>query len=477
MAAQVSMPQGVGRDYSPLDGFRGELYDCFNARADALFELVDGLSQPVSVDGVAHLSLAPGARRGHGSAYAGLSQGRIDEDMLRDLLAVHRPTDWGLTFAIDTSTWPRPEAMCSPGRGYYHQAHAKARPVHGQPIVAGWNLSIVAAIAPDTSRWTAPADIRLRTVGDDATLVAADQIRALLPRVTHTRRDEPVDARHDEPLFVLDAGYHPAHLTRRLADTPAQIVVRIRDDRVFFTRAPQPAAGAPGRPRRHGTRFHCAHPASRPIPDTTHHENTTTYGRLDVQAWHHLHPERPGIRDSDDRPAIIECTVIRIAADYLPGHPHRRPHPIWLWWAGPPTTQPDLHRITHAYLHRFDIEHTIRFAKQTLGLTTPTIRTPEQAQRWAWLVMTAYTQLRLASAFTTDHRLPWQRPQTPHTYTPGRVRTGFGHLLPALHNPTNPPKTTTPGPGRPPGRKSTPAPRHPARKTSTVKPPKDSKPG
>jgi len=458
VAARISMPRLDGVDHSRLEGFRGELYDSLTARADALFELVDALSQPIPVDGVAHLSLAGSSQRGHGSAYAALADGEIDEDMIRDVLAGYRPTDWGAVFAIDTTCWPRPDAHCSPGRGYYHQAHAKAHHVAGQPITAGWSLSLLAAVSPDSSRWTAPLDIRLRAVGDDVNTIAADQIRALLPRLRDTAGN------HDrQALFVLDGGYNPAHLTLELTDVPAQIAVRIRDDRVFFTRA-QPRAGKPGRPQRHGRRFHCAHPASWPTPDDTHTSDTNTYGHIDIRAWHHLHPERPGFRDPNGRPAIIECTVIRIAVDHLPAGRRDNPHPLWLWWAGPTHTTPDLARVAHAYLHRFDIEHTFRFAKHTLGLTTPTIRTPEQAQRWSWLILAAYTQLRLARTLITDHRLPWQAPQPAHKITPGRVRTSFGHLLPKLRTPTRPPKLTAPGPGRPPGRKSAPAPRHPVQK-------------
>jgi hypothetical protein len=448
------------------------LYDCFTGWADALFEIVDGLSQPLPVGGVAHLSLAVTAQRGHGSCYAALSHGGIDPEMLRDVLAAHRPSGWGAVFAVDTTTWPRPDARCSPGRGLYHQAHAKARHVKGQPIVAGWNFSILAAISSDTSTWTAPLDIRLRTVADDANLVAAEQIRALTHRLETTEPDTTT-----APLFVLDGGYHPALLTVQLAGTGTQIAVRIRNDRNFFTRAPQPAptrTGQPGRPRRHGAPFRCADPDTWPAPDDTHTTDTSTYGRMNVQAWHQLHPKKPGLRDTDNRPAIIECTLIRITVDRLPNG-RRQPQPLWLWWAGPPTTTPDLHHIAHAYLHRFDIEHTIRFTKQTLGLTTPKVRTPDQAQRWAWLITAAYTQLRLATTLVADHRLPWQQPQPAHTFTPGRTRTGFSHLLPDLPNPTRPPKTSTPGPGRPAGRPTTRAPRHPAQKVHKNKPSKDSK--
>lgn len=55
-----------------------------------------------------------------------------------------------------------------------------------------------------------------------------------------------------------------------------------------------------------------------------------------------------------------------------------------------------------AYCRRFDLEHTIRFLKQTLSWTTPRFRHPEQADRWTWLVLAAYTQLRLARAIVAD---------------------------------------------------------------------------
>jgi hypothetical protein len=130
------------------------------------------------------------------------------------------------------------------------------------------------------------------------------------------------------------------------------------------------------------------------------------------------------------------------------------------------------HGETHWWKHQQGAPcrpHTIRFAKQTLGATTPKIRTPEQADRWTWLILAALTQLRLARNHVADHRLPWQPPLPADKMTPGRVRAGFAHLLPRINNPANWPKPSRPGPGRPRGRKSTPATRHPAAKKTTAK--------
>jgi len=128
--------------------------------------------------------------------------------------------------------------------------------------------------------------------------------------------------------------------------------------------------------------------------------------------------------------------------------------------AGPGT--PDLEVLWRAYVRRFDLEHTIRSCKQTLGWTTPRVRHPEQAERWTWLVLAAYTQLRLARASTTDQRLPWEQ-QLPSTrLTPVRVRRGLPRLLCAVGSPASMPKPCGRSPGRPQDSRAGPGRRYPA---------------
>jgi len=108
------------------------------------------------------------------------------------------------------------------------------------------------------------------------------------------------------------------------------------------------------------------------------------------------------------------------------------------------------------------------FAKQTLNWTTPRVRHPEQADRWTWLVLLAYTQLRLAQAIAADQRLPWEPAQRPQraALTPARVRQGFPELLAWVGTPASAPKSCGHSPGRPRGARSGPAPRYPALKKS-----------
>jgi len=118
-----------------IRAFRKQLHGCFGRRADALFELTDSILSAGRVPSAVHLSLATVYRRGWGSLYAALSNGRIDAEALRGLLVSHgRGKGEAPVYAVDVSPWPRCDAEASPGRGYlYHPSRHSA----GRPIVAG----------------------------------------------------------------------------------------------------------------------------------------------------------------------------------------------------------------------------------------------------------------------------------------------------------------------------------------------------
>jgi hypothetical protein len=181
-----------------------------------------------------------------------------------------------------------------------------------------------------------------------------------------------------------------------------------------------------------------------------------------VQAWSGLHPRLAGRGRWAAHPAppIVRGTIIRVQVAHLPRPTAPTTTTLWLWWAGPGT--PDLDTCWRAYLRRFDLEHTFRFAKHTLGWTTPRVRPPQQADRWTWLVVAAYTGLRLARRLVADARLPWERRLDPSRLTPARVRRGFRGLRDTLGTPAGPTKPSRPGPGRPKGSRSGRRIRHPA---------------
>lgn len=434
-----------------LRGLRSSLHQCFAPWGDALFELCDAaLCTAAPVGSVPSLSLEPEFRRSHGSLYKALAEGEMDTVRLRQLLVEHRSKDWPLVFAVDASTWDRCDAECSPERGFHYSASKHSA---GQPIVAGWSYQWICQLnwAPDS--WTAPLDALRITPSMDALLATVEQVKRLVDLL-------PDDG--DVPLFVFDAGYDGIALGHGLADSRAQVLVRIASTRVFHP-DPEPRTDrARGRPPRHGPRFMLSNEETWTVPDR---ELTTTarrYGKVKVSAWHNLHPKLHGRgrwRDWEE-PPIVKGSVIRVEVEHLPKPAGRIKKTLWLWWSG--DAEPDLDLCWRAYLRRFDIEHTFRFVKGTLGWTTPSLQMPEQADRWSWLVIAAYTQLRLARQLVDDLRLPWERPCDPIKLTPVRVRRGFRRLRVTLGTPAHPPKSSTPGPGRPKGTRKPPRKRYPA---------------
>src|SRR5258708_40241773 len=73
-----------------LRHFRAGVYDCFGARRDALFELLDAATVAGLVPSLAYLSLPPVHRRRWGSLYDALAAGDIDAPALRELIAAIR---------------------------------------------------------------------------------------------------------------------------------------------------------------------------------------------------------------------------------------------------------------------------------------------------------------------------------------------------------------------------------------------------
>jgi hypothetical protein len=460
------VPPGQRDPLTALDAlltFRGAVYAAFGRRADALFELMDALTSAGAVPSPIHLSLEAVHRRGWGSFYAALNKGEVPAAAIEALLAQHPLAEAAggpLIFGVDTSVWPRCDAETSPERGFYHHS---SRHSNGQPIVAGWSFQWVAQLSLTRDSWTAPLSVRRVPPGTNVNEAAAAQITDVLQR-------RPVGpaagAAGQVPLFAFDCGYDSVQLGEALAGVVVAIVVRLREGRCFYADPPPLAANGKrraGRPRRHGKKFACADERTWWAPDAEHTEDDPQYGHVRVRAWDKVHGKVQAHAGRGTRgPAPLQRgTLLLVEVERLP-HQTRHPKPMWLWWQGPPGTSPDLALVWRAYVHRFDLEHTLRFSKQSLNWTTLRVRQPAAAERWTWLVVLAYTQLRLARPLVTDRRLPWERPRPAGHLTPYRVRRVFSQLSALFGTPAAPPKPCGHPAGRPKGRRHRPATRTPA---------------
>jgi len=498
-----------------LREFRSRLYGCLALRADALFELADAvLCADHAVTSLVQLCLEPEFTRGHGALYDALSAGRIDDEQLFSLLtaalpplvddaeargwiAEHDVIDHGLLeaalagvpagqaaavrdacarwtrlrFAVDATAYPRPDAVCSPGREHVHNGacHCKG----SSKTAPGWEYQFTAAIGHLRTAWAALADVA-RTTPATRTEQTVAQVRNVLRRLHQAGH-----AGRGTPLFIFDAGYSAAALTDGLVGCPAHILVRLAAGSVFYADAVT-WDGKNGRPARRGPAVHCLEPAdfaadtgqgpkgrTKPLPpnpepgETLVLPDTPLYGTVRAEAWHGVHPLVHGDRGwfaGRKHLPVLRGTLVHVTVERLPDgrDPHRA---MWLWHAGPGPLSLD--ELWRAYLARFDIEHAIRTLKGTLGLTAAKVRDPGQADRWVQILMAAHAQLLLARPLAADLRRPWEKqPDPARPLAPGRVRRGFRNIRRDLGTPARVAKPSRPGPGRPKGSSKGPAPRH-----------------
>jgi hypothetical protein len=444
-----------------LAAFRQAFYGCLHRRADALFELCDAvLCADGPVGSLVGLSLAVEHRRGHGALYDAVNAGRVQVDRLRRELAglpLPRDGEGRIMLAVDVSNWLRPDAATAPERSF---CHVYGRGKSAAQLIPGWPYSFVAALEPGRSSWTGVLDVARLGPLDDLTEVTAAQVRQVVDRL----RQAGQWAEGDLPILVVfDAGYDIVRLAWLLADVPVIVVGRLRSDRVFRLPRPPRLPGQLGRPGRHGPAIDLDQPATHPAATVSTVTGTSRYGQAFADAWDRAHQQlhrRAAWAGHEGQLPLVEGTLIRLVVDRLPGD--RNPKPVWLWSSVIGLGASDVDRLWRTYLRRFDLEHTFRLFKQTLGWTRPRIRDPKAADRWTWLTIVAYTQLRLGRDLTGDLRRPWERPATtPGRLTPARVRRGFRHLRAKLPLPAGAPKPTRPGPGRPPGSRNKQVAAHP----------------
>ena len=432
---------------SPLAHFRAACYQSFGRRRDALSDLLDAVVSGVPLTSLVRASLVPTFAHQWASVYDALSDGTLELTPLRALLTASLPPGEGrLLWAIDGSTWPRPEAHTSPERTCCRQVNV-GTPESG--IVAGWEYQWLMAIPEAQGSWVLPLDVRRRApTAGSPTEVALAQLRDVL---AHAPADLP------RPVVVCDSHYDVPRLVR--AELPIDLLARLASNRRFY-RPPGPPTGR-GRPRVHGPVFRLSDPATQGDPSTSQSYADPDYGAVVLTRWDNLHTQAA---------ADVTVSVLRVEVAHLP-HRETPPKPLWLCWHGLASPD-DLGTLWHWYQRRFTVEHAFRLLKQTLGWTAPRLKHPSAADRWSWLLALAMWQLWLLRSLVTETRLPWEHDPPPGTaLSPGRVRRAAAAFLRTVGSPARPPRPRGKSPGRQVGTCPGRSPRFPVVKRGPPAPP------
>lgn len=428
-----------------LASFRCELYSrVLRHRRDALFELLDAVLTSPAVTSAVRLSLEPVFRRGWASTADALSDGRLDPVAFQHLvvpwLGDLRPIGGRQVWALDGSSWIRPDAVTSPERTC---CRVPVPGSAGQSIIDGWEWQWLVAIPDARGSWVLPLSVARRSIAaGTATHLAIAQVQAVQAARAATGAD------HVRPVLLLDSHYDVGHLIG--ANLGVELLARLARNRVFARR---PVWSGVGCHPRHGAPFKLADATTHGVPDHALQVPDPEHGTVTVAVWEHLHRREA---------ACVEVAVIRIQLEHYAPQAHRpgAPQPLWLVWHGQDLPA-DLADFWRLYGRRFVIEHAFRFLKQDLGWTRLRPRSPLTAERWSWLMAMGLWQLWLAREAVTQSRLPWERaPRPDRPRSPGQVRRVMAALLLGLGTPTRPPQPRGMSPGRQLGQCPGPAPRH-----------------
>jgi hypothetical protein len=420
--------------FNTLDHLRQQIYSCFERSRDALFNVSDALVSESQARSLPELSLSVFFERQWQSRYEALQDGRINVERLRKVfvqaLIADEPTDEPIWLGIDSSSMQRLEAASSRDRGMIYVPNM---PHATKPVSVGYQFSTLMLLPEQPSSWVGILEQRRISSDQTAIEVGIEQLRAVLPLI---RR--PV-------ILLADRWYATASFVCACRELGAQALIRLKRNRRLYRAAPPRKEKQRGAPCKHGPLFQGTRPETYG-PADAEWEGVDEHGkRVVVSCWKHLH-----VRDASE----VEVSVIRVQREAA-RDTKRDPRESWFLW----TSHEDipLEQVRTWYRKRFSQEHGYRFLKQDLLWTQAHLRTPEQVERWSWIVACACNQLLVAKHLGQAVLRPWESKE--RAVTPRQVRRVMPSILWQVGTPAKPPKPRGKSPGWPKGRVRTPAPR------------------
>jgi hypothetical protein len=436
-------------NFNTLKQVRQQVYDSFERGADALFNLCDALLCEDQARSLPELSQSPNFERAWPSLYQALSDGKMNEDALRQAwvkaLLSEVPVGETIWISVDASSIPRPEAQTSKDRGIIHVSNL---PRATKPISVGWQFSTVMLLPWEPSSWVGILDQQRISTDQTAIGVAIKQLRALVPLL-----QQPI-------VIVADRWYATADFLRVCQELGCQVLIRLKRNRKLYR---QPVRkSAKGRPPLDGPLFQGSRPETVKGAEAIWMSHDEKGHAVTVSRWSGLH-----FRQARDVQVCVFCVQREGAKDSK-----RDPRISWFVSFDEPQMSIPLAEVRSSYGKRFSHEHGYRYLKQDLLWAEAHVRTPEQFERWSLCVGIVMNQLCLARHLGQACYRPWEgrRPSV----TPRQVRRVMPVILSQVGTPARRCQTRGKSPGRAVGFHPKPAPRYDVVIKRPKKPPKPS---
>jgi hypothetical protein len=426
-------------NFNRLKHVRQQVYASFERGADALFNLADALLCESQAQSLPELSLSPFFERQWPSVYEALEDGRINVEQFRaiwvSLLLAERAENEPIWMAVDTSNVVRASAPTSADRTIIHLPNL---PLVDKAISIGWTFSTVVVLPEQASSWTPILDQQRVSSEQTAIKVAIEQLQALKPLFGNRR-----------VILLADRWYSTPEFLRACQELGYRVLIRLKSNRKLYR---VPVRIHPrGAPPKDGPLFQGKRPETHGVADEVWSEQHPSGGSVQISRWNHLHFQQ-------DRE--LDLSVIRVERETAKGT-KRDPRVSWFVMLDAVIPLP---QVAQQYRRRFSQEHAYRFLKQELLWTRVHVRTPEQFERWSWLVALVLNQLYLARELGQALHRPWERTDRP--VTPQQVRRVMPAILLQVGTPARACQPRGKSPGRAKGFRPEPAPRFPVvRKT------------
>jgi len=223
-----------------------------------------------------------------------------------------------------------------------------------------------------------------------------------------------------EEVLAVDAQYTVAPFLRPVHQLGVSVLGRVRSNRCVYL-PPEPYRGF-GRPCVRGRKLKLNDQRTLPQPELEREWELESGGRVAVSRWEDVRLKQW----PEQRLALYR--VIEYRADGKP----RYLRPLWLVFLPMQERLPTPQQAEAIYDERFSIEHSIRFMKGELGLTSGQFNGPEaegRVQVWVEVVATAFWFLWALRALASSQQAGWPKWWRSRKLTPGAVRRLAAGLL------------------------------------------------